>query len=136
MGRFGEKDSGLVGPASCPVFIALSVALLGAYKHATTSSEEQRAHQAAVQAYLDEMGQLLLDKDTHYGNLRRRRGTNHWSGRELDGVRNLRSIKGPSQIIRETVMGFLHETSLIDKDNPVIRLTRQPGGPTLAMPPS
>jgi uncharacterized membrane protein len=51
-----------------PAFITLGVALLGGLQAcAQQRSEEQRAHQAAVQAYLDEMGQLILDKDRPLG---------------------------------------------------------------------
>jgi uncharacterized protein YjbI with pentapeptide repeats len=65
--------------------------------------EEQRAQDAALQAYLDQMSQLMLE-----GNLR---GSNE--GSEVRILARART---------RTVLGRLSEASLINKENPVVSL--------------
>ena len=78
--------------------------------------EEQRAQDAALQAYLDQMSQLMLE-----GNLR---------GSEEDSeVRTLarartRTVLGRLDSRRKgSVVQFLYEASLIDKGHPVVNLS-------------
>ena len=107
-----------------PVFIALSVALLGGLQAcAQQRSEEQHAHQAAVQAYLDEMGQLMLDRDKPLGKSKEGDEVQTLArARTLTVLGSLESDLGAGPDNKRTVMGFLHEASLIDKDNPIITL--------------
>jgi len=78
--------------------------------------EEQRAQDAALQAYLDQMSQLMLE-----GNLR---------GSEEDSeVRTLarartRTVLGRLDSRRKgSVVQFLYEADLIDKEHPVVSLS-------------
>src|SRR5215217_2385005 len=78
--------------------------------------EEQRAQDAALQAYLDQMSQLMLN-----GNLR--------NSEEDSEVRTLarartRTVLGRLDSHRKgSVVQFLYEASLIDKENPVVSLS-------------
>jgi uncharacterized protein YjbI with pentapeptide repeats len=78
--------------------------------------EEQRAQDAALQAYLDQMSQLMLE-----GNLR--------GSKEGSEVRTLarartRTVLGRLDGRRKgSVVQFLYEASLIDKENPVVSLS-------------
>jgi uncharacterized protein YjbI with pentapeptide repeats len=75
--------------------------------------EEQRAQDAALQAYLDQMSQLMLN-----GNLR--------GSKEGSEVRTLARARTQTVLGRldgrrkGSVVQFLYEASLIDKENPVV----------------
>ena len=81
-------------------------------------STEQRAQDEALQTYLDQMGQLLLDKDTP---LRQ--------SKEGDDVRTLARAWTLTVLPRldgfrkRSVVQFLYESGLITKDHVVIDLT-------------
>ena len=89
--------------------------------------EEQRAYDAALQAYLDQMSTLVLAN-----NLRSSTEDNATEdskdARALARARTLAVLgslgpdlgQGPNR--KRTVMEFLYEASLIDKDNLIIRL--------------
>jgi uncharacterized protein YjbI with pentapeptide repeats len=85
--------------------------------------EEQRAEDAAVQAYLDGMGQLLIAKDEP---LRRSEEGDEVQtlarARTLTILGSLGSDLGAGPDNKRTVMAFLYEAALIDKDENVIRL--------------
>jgi uncharacterized protein YjbI with pentapeptide repeats len=78
--------------------------------------EEQRAQDAALQAYLDQMSQLMLN-----GNLR--------SSKEGSEVRTLARARTQTVLGRldsrrkGSVVKFLYEASLIEKENPVVSLS-------------
>jgi uncharacterized protein YjbI with pentapeptide repeats len=78
--------------------------------------EEQRAQDAALQAYLDQMSQLMLE-----GNLRR--------SKESSEVRTLARARTQTVLGRlnsrrkGSVVQFLYEASLINKENPVVGLS-------------
>jgi uncharacterized protein YjbI with pentapeptide repeats len=77
--------------------------------------EEQRAQDAALQAYLDQMSQLMLE-----GNLRDSEGG---SERTLARART-RTVLGRLNSRRKgSVVQFLYEASLIDKEHPVVSLS-------------
>ena len=77
--------------------------------------EEQRAQDAALQAYLDQMSQLMLE-----GDLR--------SSQEDSEVRTLARARTRTVLARldgrrkGSVVQFLYEASLIDKESPVVSL--------------
>jgi uncharacterized protein YjbI with pentapeptide repeats len=81
--------------------------------------EEQRAQDAALQAYLDQMSQLMLE-----GDLR--------SSKEHSEVRTLARARTQTVLGRldgrrkGSVVQFLYEASLIDKENPVVSLSHVP----------
>src|SRR5215204_1457628 len=81
--------------------------------------EEQRAQDAALQAYLDQMSQLMLE-----GDLR--------SSKEHSEVRTLARARTQTVLGRldgrrkGSVVQFLYEASLIGKENPVISLSHVP----------
>src|SRR3712207_6194060 len=93
--------------------------------------EEQRAYDAALQAYVDQMSTLLIAKD-----LRSATEDNATEDtKEAQTVARARTLavlgslepdlgQGPDR--KRTIIKFLREASLIDKDNPVIRL-EEPG---------
>jgi uncharacterized protein YjbI with pentapeptide repeats len=78
--------------------------------------EEQRAQDAALQAYLDQMSQLMLN-----GKLR--------NSEEDSEVRTLARARTRTVLARldghrkGSVVQFLYEASLIDKENPVVSLS-------------
>ena len=78
--------------------------------------EEQRAQDAALQAYLDQMSQLMLE-----GDLR--------SSQEDSEVRTLARARTRTVLARldgrrkGSVVQFLYEASLIDKESPVVSLS-------------
>jgi uncharacterized protein YjbI with pentapeptide repeats len=78
--------------------------------------EEQRAQDATLQAYLDQMSQLMLE-----GNLR--------GSKEGSEVRTLARARTQTVLGRldsrrkGSVVQFLYEASLIDKENPVVSLS-------------
>jgi uncharacterized protein YjbI with pentapeptide repeats len=78
--------------------------------------EEQRAQDAALQAYLDQMSQLMLE-----GDLR--------SSQEYSEVRNLARARTRTVLARldsrrkGSVVQFLYEASLIDKKSPLVSLS-------------
>jgi uncharacterized protein YjbI with pentapeptide repeats len=77
--------------------------------------EEQRAQDAALQAYLDQMSQLMLE-----GNLRDSEGS---SERTLARART-RTVLGRLNSRRKgSVVQFLYEASLIDKEHPIVSLS-------------
>ena len=78
--------------------------------------EEQRAQDAALQAYLDQMSQLMLE-----GNLRRSK-----EGSEVRTLARARTqtVLGRLNSRRKgSVVQFLYEASLINKENPVVSLS-------------
>jgi uncharacterized protein YjbI with pentapeptide repeats len=77
--------------------------------------EEQRAQDAALQAYLDQMSQLMLE-----GNLR---GSNEGSEVRILARARTRTVLGRLDGRRKgSVVQFLSEASLINKENPVVSL--------------
>jgi uncharacterized protein YjbI with pentapeptide repeats len=78
--------------------------------------EEQRAQDAALQAYLDQMSQLMLE-----GNLR--------GSKEGSEARTLARARTRTILVRldsrrkGSVVQFLYEASLINKDDPVVSLS-------------
>ena len=78
--------------------------------------EEQRAQDAALQAYLDQMSQLMLE-----GDLR--------TSQEDSEVRTLARARTQTILARldgrrkGSVVQFLYEASLIDKESPVVSLS-------------
>jgi len=95
-------------------------------------TEEQRAQDAALQAYLDEIGQLLLDKKLQPENL-------DDEARTLARARTLTILERLKPDARETasptgplrpgpdrkrsVLQFLYESNLINKENVVVDLS-------------
>jgi hypothetical protein len=78
----------------------------------------QQAQDAALQAYLDQMGQLLLDK------VRPLRQSEEGSAvRTVARARTLEVLRRLDGARRGTVVQFLYEARLIDKDSSVVDLT-------------
>ena len=80
--------------------------------------EEQRAQDAALQAYLDQMSQLMLDG----GLLRGSEGGNE-EVRTLARARTLTVLARLDSRRKVSVVQFLYEASLIEKDQPVVSLS-------------
>ena len=69
---FGVKLMNLLKVLAVPITIGAAVPLLNwLQKKRELDVEHQRAQDEALQAYLDQMGQLLLDKDRPLGGLKR-----------------------------------------------------------------
>jgi uncharacterized protein YjbI with pentapeptide repeats len=99
-----------------PAAIAFGVYWLGARQtQRERELQDQRAQEEAVQAYLDQMSHLLLEK-----RLR--------ASREGDEVRILARAQTLTVLARldperkSSVLQFLYETNLINKDAPVVKL--------------
>ena len=85
---------------------------------ATQAAAERRAQDDALQAYFDQMGQLLLDKDQPL-----QRSEEGSAVRTLARARTLAVLRGLDGNRRGTVVQFLYESRLIDKDSCVVDLT-------------
>jgi uncharacterized protein YjbI with pentapeptide repeats len=78
--------------------------------------EEQRAQDAALQAYLDQMSQLMLEGDL--------RGSQEGSEvRTLARARTQTILARLDSRRKGSVVQFLYEASLIDKEGPVVSLS-------------
>jgi uncharacterized protein YjbI with pentapeptide repeats len=78
--------------------------------------EEQRAQDAALQAYLDQMSQLMLE-----GNLRRSKESSEV--RTLARARTQTVLERLNSRRKGSVVQFLYEASLLNKENPVVSLS-------------
>ena len=85
---------------------------------ATQAAAERRAQDDALQAYFDQLGQLLLDKDQPL-----QRSEESSAVRTLARARTLAVLRGLDGNRRGTVVQFLYESRLIDKDSCVVDLT-------------
>jgi uncharacterized protein YjbI with pentapeptide repeats len=79
--------------------------------------EEQRAQDAALQAYLDQMSQLMLE-----GGLGGSEGGNEV--RTLARARTQTVLARLDSRRKGSVVQFLYEASLIEKDNPAVSLSK------------
>jgi uncharacterized protein YjbI with pentapeptide repeats len=118
----------LLGVLAIPVVIAVGGWMFGAQQSAHQNEledqraknerqiEEQRAQDAALQAYIDQMSQLMLG-----GNLR--------DSEEDSEVRTLARARTRTVLARldgqrkGSVVQFLYEASLIDREQPVVSLS-------------
>jgi uncharacterized protein YjbI with pentapeptide repeats len=82
----------------------------------TQAAAERRAQDEALQAYLDQMGQLLLDKE------RPLRQTNDAAVRTLARARTLTVLTRLGGVRKGSVVRFLYESDLITKDHSVLVL--------------
>jgi uncharacterized protein YjbI with pentapeptide repeats len=78
--------------------------------------EEQRAQDTALQAYLDQMSALMLEE--HLRNSDRRS-----EARTLARARTLTVLERLDPKRKRSVVQFLYESSLIDKDGPIVSLS-------------
>jgi hypothetical protein len=77
-----------------PLVLALGGYLFNRSENrATRGAAKQRARDEALQAYLDQMGQMLLDKERHCASLKGGRGAYlAYLGAGVDGARGLISL--------------------------------------------
>jgi flagellar basal body-associated protein FliL len=85
---------------------------------ATQAAAEQRAQDDALQSYLNQMGQLLLDKDTQL--LHPEEGDD---ARTLARAWTLTVLPTLDGNRKRSVLQFLYEAGLIDKERPIVDLT-------------
>ena len=81
--------------------------------------EEQRAQDAALQAYLDQMSQLMLE-----GDLLRSSDGGSEEVRTLARARTRTVLARLDSRRKGSVVQFLYEASLIEKDNPAVSLSK------------
>lgn len=86
---------------------------------ATRTAAEQRAQDEALQAYLDQMAQMLLDKDRPL-----RRSKEGDEERILARARTLTVLRRLDGERKGRILQFLHESRLIIKDHSVLPLWR------------
>jgi flagellar basal body-associated protein FliL len=84
---------------------------------ATQAAAEQRAQDDALQSYLNQMGQLLLDKDTQL--LHPEEGDD---ARTLARAWTLTVLPTLDGNRKRSVLQFLYEAALIDKERPIVGL--------------
>jgi hypothetical protein len=84
--------------------------------------ENQRAQDAALQAYLDQMSQLLLDKDRPL-----RESKEGDAARTLARARTITVLPRLNSDRKGSVVQFLYEAVLITRDRAVLDLGGQPG---------
>jgi hypothetical protein len=85
---------------------------------ATQAAAERRAQDDALQSYLNQMGQLLLDKDTQL--LHPDEGDD---ARTLARAWTLTVLPTLNGNRKRSVLQFLYEAGLIDKERPIVDLT-------------
>jgi flagellar basal body-associated protein FliL len=85
---------------------------------ATQAAAERRAQDDALQSYLNQMGQLLLDKDTQV--LHPEEGDD---ARTLARAWTLTVLPTLDGNRKRRVLQFLYEAGLIDKERPIVDLT-------------
>jgi uncharacterized protein YjbI with pentapeptide repeats len=78
--------------------------------------EAQRAQDAALQAYLDQMTQLMLDRNL-------READQDSEVRTMARVRTLTMLSTLDPTRKEEVLRFLYEASLLDRSSPVVELS-------------
>src|SRR5215213_9022366 len=78
--------------------------------------EKQRAQDAALQAYLDQMSQLMLEGDLRSSKV-------HSEVRTLARARTQTVLGRLNSRRKGSVVQFLYEASLINKENPVVSLS-------------
>jgi uncharacterized protein YjbI with pentapeptide repeats len=84
---------------------------------ATLAAAERRAQDEALQAYLDQVGQLLIDKDTPL------RQSEDNEVRPLARAQTLTVLSRLDDNRKARVVQFLYEAALIAKDHPVLGLS-------------
>jgi len=105
------------------LLIIPGVLVIGGYlftrseNRATQAASERRAQAEALQAYLDQIGQLLLDKEQPL-----RQSKEGDEVRTLARARTLTVITRLDRFGRGSAVQFLYESGLIRKDNPIIDL--------------
>ena len=123
--KFGEKSGWeyleLLSALAIPVVVAVAAAWLTSQQSATqTQIAEQRAQDAALQAYLDQMSSLLLGKDL--------RASEESEVRTLARARTLTVLGRLDPSHKTEVLRFLMEASLVQVEKcckePVIDLNR------------
>jgi flagellar basal body-associated protein FliL len=86
---------------------------------ATQAAAEQRAQDDALQSYLNQMGQLLLDKDTQLLHPKAKEGDD---ARTLARAWTLTVLPTLDGNRKRRVLQFLYEAGLIDKEHPIVGL--------------
>ena len=82
-------------------------------------AEEQRAQDEALQAYIERMGNLLLDE----GLLTSQDSQEDEEVRTLARARTLTILGRVDGARKRSVVQFLYESQLIEKDKPIVRLS-------------
>jgi uncharacterized protein YjbI with pentapeptide repeats len=118
----------LLSALAIPAVIAIGTLWFTARQNATQRYiEDQRAQDAALQAYFDQMGQLLLDKDRPL-----RLSDEGSEERMLARARTLAVLGRLDEYRKRSVLLFLHDSALINREgesslaedntNPVVNL--------------
>jgi uncharacterized protein YjbI with pentapeptide repeats len=79
-------------------------------------NREDNQHEAALQAYIDKMSELLLEK--HLGELK----PENEEVRKIARVRTLTVLRGLDRVRKGSVLQFLYESRLIEKGKSIIDL--------------
>jgi len=122
---------GLLGTLAIPVVVGLGAAwFTAAQARASDRENTDNQREAALQAYIDKMSDLLLDKrlresqsegEIPEGEKRSKPELNEV--RRIARVRTLTVLRKLDGNRKATVLQFLHESGLINKDNPIIALS-------------
>jgi hypothetical protein len=105
------------------LLIVPAVLAIGGYlfarseRQATEAAAERRAQDEALQAYLDQMGQLLLDPDTPL-----RKSEANSEVRILALAQTLTVLTRLGGNGKARLLQFLYESRLIDRDDPIVAL--------------
>jgi uncharacterized protein YjbI with pentapeptide repeats len=115
----------LLGTLAIPVVVATATAWFSLQQSATqTQIEEQRAQDAALQAYLDQMSTLLLDKDLRFST-EDKATEDSKEARTLARARTLTVLGRLDPSRKSALMQFLVEADLVqrvDGRDPIIAL--------------
>jgi uncharacterized protein YjbI with pentapeptide repeats len=99
-----------------PLLIPLAVAGFGIAQYFMQQEvEDQRSQDAALQAYLSQMSQLLIEEDLGHSEEKS-------EVRTLARARTLTVLGSLDSERKRTLLRFLYEAKLIDKENPILDL--------------
>jgi len=119
--EFGEKKLWdwlqLLSALAIPVVLAVAGFWFSEQQDSRQQAiEDQRAQDVALQAYLDQMGTLMLEE-----NIRNSEGRSE--ARTLARARTLTVLGRLDPKRKRSVVQFLYESSLIDKADPIVDLS-------------
>jgi uncharacterized protein YjbI with pentapeptide repeats len=107
----------LLGVLAIPVAVVLGTAWFTTKQGQVSDAEHKdNQHEAALQAYIDTMSELLLAKNL-------RGSTEDEEVQRIARVRTLTVLRRLDAERKGSVLQFLHESGLIGKDNRIIHLT-------------
>ena len=114
----GKTFWDFLGVLAVPIVVGLGAAWYSAQQGRVIDKENKdNQRQSALQAYIDKMSELLLDK---YNPLRKSKPDDEV--RKIARAHTVTALRGLDATRKASVLQFLYESSLLTKDSPIIDL--------------